>query len=247
MYPPYAAPFAPYERAHTPEPPQEEPYAPLVDISILNPAPNDIPPIYPAYAAMFTTSEEAREHRKRIRVAPKTQLTDLERVKRYGRQYWVHKLYDAMISISNITDNASSIHRTRFTSETAFEQSDLEATAHQLFDEALAVHERGYNRPKIYHKHVVRGKLKDLGEHSIEMRLVRICHHLRINKATVDDALRGGVTLSLLCDNPDARGNTKQSNNAGNKKRAERLKREKEMKKLEEAGKAAEKVAEKET
>jgi hypothetical protein len=46
----------------------------------------------------------------------------------------------------------------------------------------------------------------------------------RQNKATVDDAIRGGVTLALLCDNPEARGFTKASNNTGNERRGQRLK-----------------------
>jgi hypothetical protein len=75
----------------------------------------------------------------------------------------------------------------------------------------------------VYHKKVVRGKLTDVSENSLERRLARICLCLRQKKATVDDAMRGGVTLALLCDNPEARGFTKLSNNAGNAKRGERL------------------------
>lgn len=105
-----------------------------------------------------------------------------------------------------------------------FEVADLEATAHHIFDAALAVHERGWNRPRIYHKKVVRGKLTDVSEKSVETRLARLCICLKRNKATVDDAIRGGVTLALLCDNPEARCFTKASNNTGNKKRGEKLK-----------------------
>jgi hypothetical protein len=65
--------------------------------------------------------------------------------------------------------------------------------------------------------------LTDVSEKSLERRLSRICLCLKQKKATVDDALRGGVTLALLCDNPEARGFTKLSNNTGNKKRGERL------------------------
>jgi hypothetical protein len=73
----------------------------------------------------------------------------------------------------------------------------------------------------------VRGKLTDVSEKCLERRLARICLCLKHKKATVDDALRGGVTLALLCDNPEARGFTKVSNNTGNKKRGERLRRAK--------------------
>ena len=133
-----------------------------------------------------------------------------------------------MIDVTAISDGESSIHRQRFTESPGFDAMDLEATAHHIFDSALAVHERGWNRPKIYHKKVVRGKLTDVSEKSLETRLARICLCLKQKKATVDDAVRGGVTLALLCDNPEARGFTKLSNNTGNKKRGERLKLAKE-------------------
>jgi hypothetical protein len=132
-----------------------------------------------------------------------------------------------MIDISDMSDGESSIHRQRFVDDTAFDALDLEAAAHHVFDSALAVHERGWNRPLVYHKKVVRGKLTDVSEKSLERRLARLCLCLKHKKATVDDALRGGITLALLCDNPEARGFTKTSNNTGNKKRGERLKRAK--------------------
>jgi hypothetical protein len=144
-------------------------------------------------------------------------------------KYWVRRLYEAMIDISSLDDGESSVHRTRFAKSMTFDPADMEATAHHIFDEVLAVHERGWNRPQVYHKKVKRGKLSDLCEKSVEQRLKRICEILRDRKATVDDAMRGGVTLALLCDNPEARAFTKLSNNAGNKKRGERLKREKEQ------------------
>jgi hypothetical protein len=154
--------------------------------------------------------------------------------------YWVRRIYEAMIDISDITDGESSIHRQRFMGNTAFDSLDLEAAAHHVFDSALAVHERGWNRPSVYHKKVVRGKLTDVSEKSLERRLGRICLCLKHKKATVDDAVRGGVTLALLCDNPEARGFTKLSNNAGNRKRGERLKRAKGTEAEAEAGEETE-------
>jgi hypothetical protein len=141
--------------------------------------------------------------------------------------YWVRRIYEAMIDISDMTDGESSIHRVRFADDTTFDPLDLEAAAHHVFDSALAVHERGWNRPLVYYKRVVRGRLTDVSEKCLERRLARICLCLKHKKATVDDALRGGVTLALLCDNPEARGFTKVSNNTGNKKRGERLRRAK--------------------
>ncbi|CAN9280798.1 unnamed protein product [Alternaria alternata] len=191
-------------------------------------APPPPQPIYPAYTGQFQSGPAARAYRKRNRIAPKSLASDVERVKRYGRMYWVRRIYESMIDISNVSDSANSIHRTRFMVEQAFNPLDLEAAAHHVFDEALAVHERGWVRPTIYHKKVVRGKLTDVSEKCLERRLARICLCLQQKKATVDDALRGGVTLALLCDNPEARGFTKLSNNAGNAKRGERLRAAKE-------------------
>jgi hypothetical protein len=139
----------------------------------------------------------------------------------------VRRIYEAMIDISYVSDSESSIHRQRFMVSAAFEPKDLEATAHHVFDSALAVHERGWSRPSVYYKKVVRGKLIDVSERSLESRLAKICYCLRQKKATVDDAIRGGVTLALLCDNPEARAFTKASNNMGNKKRGERLRQAK--------------------
>jgi hypothetical protein len=138
-------------------------------------------------------------------------------------QFWVQEIYEAMIDIGEMVDGKSSIHRNRFIKHQVFDPMDLEATAHHVFDAALAVHEKGWSRPTVYHKKVVRGKLTDVSEKSIETRLSRICMCFRQNKATVDDAIRGGVTLALLCDNPEARGFTKASNNTGNQRRGQRL------------------------
>ncbi|KNG44239.1 hypothetical protein DDE82_007088 [Stemphylium lycopersici] len=207
----------------------EQNYHPLTQEGILPADPQAPRPIYPAYTGHFATGQEARQHRKRRRIAPKSSAPDLERVKRYGRMYWTHRIYNAMIDISCTTDGRSSIHRTRFEQATAFDALDLEAAAHHVFDAALAVHDRGWNRPLVYHKRVVRGKLIDVSERSVEKRLARICTVLQQKKATVDDAVRGGVTLALLCDNPEARGFTKCSNNVGNEKRGKRLKFVKEM------------------
>lgn len=153
------------------------------------------------------------------------------------------RIYEAMIDITAVMDRDTSIHRRRFTASADFDPTDLEAAAHHVFDAALAVHERGFNRPQIYHKKVVRGKLMDVSEKSLERRLARICLCLKHVKATVDDAVRGGVTLALLCDNPEARGFTKWSNNVGNKKRGERLRLAKEATKKAAAKKAATKKA----
>lgn len=200
-------------------------YTPLPSVLAAEPEPAPPTTIYQAYSSHFRTSADAKAYRRRPRLQPKSQATDVKRVKQFGRDYWVRRLYNAMVDTSNMTDGEQSIHRVRFTQKPLpFDPLDLEATAHHIFDEAIAVHERGWNRPTVYHKKVVRGKLVDLSETSVEMRLSRICLCLQQKKSSVDDAIRGGVTLALLCDNPEARSFTKQSNDVGNKKRGERLK-----------------------
>jgi hypothetical protein len=135
----------------------------------------------------------------------------------------VRRLYESMIDVGEIIDKDGSIHTKRFKNEMAFDPIDLEATAHQVFEQAILVHERGWNRPYIYYKKVVRGKLLDLSATSVESRLSRICELFRLSKAAVDDAVRGGIQLQLVCDNPGARFATKESNNAGNTKRSRSL------------------------
>lgn len=178
----------------------------------------------PLTTSCFKTSAAAEAHRKRARLGPKSQAPDVGKVKAFGRDYWVVRIYNAMINSISITDGTNSVHRARFTTRAAFDPLDLEAAAHAVFDEAIAVHERGWIHPRLYHKNTVRGKLVDISDGSLELRLSRICLVLAETKSAVDDAVRGGVTLALLCDNPEARRFTKESNNLGNKKRGERLK-----------------------
>ncbi|CAA9965631.1 hypothetical protein PTMSG1_08990 [Pyrenophora teres f. maculata] len=212
------------------EPTDESNYRPRTWASDVNPPrKNAPPPLYPAYTGRFQTREAARTYRQRSRLPPKL-APDFERVKRYGRQYWVRRIYEAMIDRSNICDKENSINRQRFDQVPGFEPLDLEAVAHHVFDSALAVHERGFSRPKVYHKRVVRGKLVDVSEHCIERRLSRICYCLSYCKAIVDDVIHGGVPLALLCDNPEARLASKVSNNTGNSKRSKRLKLAKQLK-----------------
>jgi hypothetical protein len=64
----------------------EETYKPTCDCVEPPPDPNAPLPIYAPYAGLFATSEAAKRHRKRIRVAPKSQAPDVDRVKRYGRK-----------------------------------------------------------------------------------------------------------------------------------------------------------------
>ncbi|KAI2476104.1 hypothetical protein Ptr902_10995 [Pyrenophora tritici-repentis] len=146
------------------EPVDESSYIPRIWPSDVNPPRQNAPlPLYPAYTGHFQTREEARAYRQRSRLPPKL-APDLERVKRYGRQYWVRRIYEAMIDRSNICDKDNSINRQRFDQAAGFEPLDLEAVAHHVFDSALAVHERGFSRPRVYHKKVVRGKLVDNNE-----------------------------------------------------------------------------------
>lgn len=132
-----------------------------------------------------------------------------------------------MIDTPLIKDTPKSIHRTRFLTS-VFDPIELESVAHNLFDACIKVHQRGFNRVLLYHKKAIRGKLVDTATESVELRLVKLCSCLRKCKAAVDDAIRGGISMALLVDNPAAREFTKESNNAGNKKRGERLRSVKE-------------------
>ena len=183
----------------------------------------------------FRNSAGAKAHRNHARIPAKSQANDITRVKSFGRDYWVCRIYNAMIDSQHIFDGEFSTNRTRFTKIKVFDEVDLEARAHHVFDKAIAVHERGWTRSRVYHKNTVRGKLVDKDKKSVEMRLSRICLVLQHNKSAVDDVMRGGVTLALLCDNPWARWYTKYNNNIGNAKRGERLKETstKEIKKTE--------------
>ena len=217
-------------------------YTPMPHILAQQPeAPTDPNAIYaPLTTHAFRTAAEAKAHRRRARTQPKSNAHDIARVKKFGREYWVRRIFNSMINTHEIIDKPDSTHLKRFTKlernkKPAFEALDVEATAHHVFDKAIAVHERGFNKPKVYHKNTVRGKLVDISATSLELRLSRICLVLQRSKSAVDDALRGGVTLALLCDNPEARGFTKVSNNTGNEKRGQKLKKVATIEKAEKA------------
>jgi hypothetical protein len=46
-------------------------------------------PVYPAFGGHFRSGAEARRHRRRARYPPKTGASDVERVKRYGRKFFL--------------------------------------------------------------------------------------------------------------------------------------------------------------
>jgi hypothetical protein len=225
----------------------EENYVPQIENEMPEPKAQAPLSAHPPFQGLFRTKEQAMRHRKRVRVLPKNKATDVDRVKRFGRKsphphlnlpppahlrtdkkkspgaYWTRRIYSAIINIDGISDGEHSIHRIRIVHGEDHEPADLEASAHHVFDSAIAVHERGWRRPTLYHKDVKRGKLYDTCKDSLEQRLERICWHLSTCKAMVDDVVRGGIPMALLCDNPEARLATKLSNNTGNDKRSGRL------------------------
>jgi hypothetical protein len=73
--------------SHEPDVLEQDTYVPVIDVQEPSGDPNAPPPIYPPYAGRFITSEQARLHRKRTRVPPKSDATDIDRVKRYGRTW----------------------------------------------------------------------------------------------------------------------------------------------------------------
>jgi hypothetical protein len=215
-----------------------------------------IAPKYRAYQGLFQSGKAAKAHRKKNRRERKKD-PNAAYVRKYGRQYWVERIYNSMINIDHLEDSASSTHRDRFVNKKAFEPDDLEATAHHVFvsihhflvlllseclltsyvqDKALAVHEKGWTRYTIYHKNAVRGALVDKSQNNVELRLQRICQLLRGNKSLVNDALQGGLTLAQLCDNPYLRSGTKAQNNRGNAVRGKRLQAGRELLEKEAAG-----------
>jgi hypothetical protein len=65
----------------------EDTYLPLDPNNGASPDPRAPRPLYPAYTGHFRTAQAASTHRKRTRVAPKSNAPDIDRVKRYGRKY----------------------------------------------------------------------------------------------------------------------------------------------------------------
>ncbi|KAF2786424.1 hypothetical protein K505DRAFT_259956, partial [Melanomma pulvis-pyrius CBS 109.77] len=179
-------------------------------------------PIYPAFRGKFRSGEEAKAHRKKERGELKRD-PNVAWVRKHGREFWVQRIYDAMIANSDLADGLKSTHYDRFVVKKAFDPDDLEATAHHIFDKACAVHERGWSRYQIYHKEAVRGSLVDISKNCVETRLQRICKLLRRNKSLCNDALQGGLTLAQLVDNPYLRAGSKGQNNKGNAVRGKRL------------------------
>jgi hypothetical protein len=64
----------------------EDNYLPLIHHEESSNNPDDPAPIYPAFMGYFQSGEEARRHRRRARIPPKSGAPDVDRVKRYGRK-----------------------------------------------------------------------------------------------------------------------------------------------------------------
>jgi hypothetical protein len=56
--------------------------------------PNAPQPVYPMFVGHFKSGSEARKFRKRVRYPPKTNASDVQRVKRYGRTSSLFLLFD---------------------------------------------------------------------------------------------------------------------------------------------------------
>ncbi|KAF2273672.1 uncharacterized protein EI97DRAFT_435841 [Westerdykella ornata] len=177
-------------------------------------------PAFPPFKRHFATGDDARNHRR----AAKRSINrdpNIAAVKA-NRDDWVRRLYEAMININGLIDKESSTHRKRFETG-AFDQMDLEAAAHNVFDKAIAVHERGWTRPLVYHKEAVRGKFKDPAKNCCRTRLEILCEVLTKSKAACNDALQGGLELAQLAYNPSLRIGGKIGNAIANQQRRERL------------------------
>ncbi|KAF2177045.1 hypothetical protein K469DRAFT_525668, partial [Zopfia rhizophila CBS 207.26] len=170
---------------------------------------------YKGYQGHFGSGGEAKAHRQSTRKAARPMDPNFQFIKHYCRGYWVERLYNAMIDVSDIIENKTSKFYTRFVVNPAFDQADMEATCHNIFDKAIGVYEKGWCRPMIYYKTAVRGICKDETK-SLEERLGKICAVLKESKAACNDALEGGLPLRKLVDNPEQRRVSKASNNSGN-------------------------------
>ncbi|KAF2109715.1 hypothetical protein BDV96DRAFT_691715 [Lophiotrema nucula] len=190
-----------------------------------NPAPplTNTTSIYGQYAGLFSTGAEAKSHRKSARGAPKP-ADDVAWVKQNQREHWVMNIYNALVDTSAAIDGPKCPYLLRFKDKPVFSQQDLEAAAHNIFDKAIAVHERGWCRPAVYRKEAKRGDLVDRAEKSVSTRLDSICALLRKSKAACNDAMQSGLPLAKLVDNPYAHGAGKTTNAAGNSRRGEMLK-----------------------
>ncbi|KAK7189607.1 hypothetical protein DPSP01_013451 [Paraphaeosphaeria sporulosa] len=219
---------------------------------------------YRPYRYMFKSSAEARAHRTKVRHPAKI-AKDIERVEQYGRYYWTRRIYESMINVDLIFDNKTSVIATNFSKLHHFDEDDLEATAHHIFDECITVHRKGWVGHDYNRHDYKRGKCKDVFADSVEGRLERICGILKHSKAIANDCIVGGNDLLMqTVDNPIHRASTKTANNKGNMERAERLRKQetdrqrekrlareaaqaqkKEQKRIEKEKKEAEKQAEK--
>jgi hypothetical protein len=65
----------------------EDTYLPLDPDNEAPVDPQAPPPLYPAYTGHFQSAQAASTYRKRTRVAPKSNASDIDRVKCYGRKY----------------------------------------------------------------------------------------------------------------------------------------------------------------
>ena len=170
---------------------------------------------YGEYPCMIKTREEARKHRRRSRIdLKKYKDPNLNGVKEQ-RDQWVCKIYNAMINLESVQDNSSSTHFKRF-KEAKFDQLDLEATAHAVFDKCLSIHEKGWTKPSVYKVEAKRGDKKDVFKNRVEGRLFEVVETLRVSKAACNDALQGGITLLRLCYNPKQLRCSKDANKVGN-------------------------------
>jgi hypothetical protein len=180
---------------------------------------------YAPYRYLFKSAEEARAFRKKVRHPAKI-ARDIDRVEEYGRYYWTKRIYEAMINVDLIFDNKGSTIATNFSKIHHFNEEDLEATAHHIFDACISIHRRGWHGYDYNRKNYKRGKLMDIFPETIEGRLERICGLLKHSKAIANDCVAGGDLLLQTVDNPIHRASTKTANNKGNIDRAWRLRKQ---------------------
>ncbi|KAF2202182.1 hypothetical protein GQ43DRAFT_6554 [Delitschia confertaspora ATCC 74209] len=109
--------------------------------------PQDITSPYKPYKSCFEASDQANAHRISARRPPKPKDSNFEQTKQRLREYWARAIYKSIVDASSVNDLPTSTQYKRFVTTAAYEQEDFEAAAHKVFDRALDVYERGWQRP----------------------------------------------------------------------------------------------------
>ncbi|OCL14439.1 hypothetical protein AOQ84DRAFT_221490 [Glonium stellatum] len=178
--------------------------------------------VYSSYSAIFADGAAAKAHRKSARKGPRPKDSHFDTVKTTHRGYWVQKLHESMIDISNVQDGSGGDGYKRFVSSTKafYENRDLEAAAHEVFDAVIDLYERGFTLPLRYD---LTPKYGDDNLKTVTDRLQCICAALKDWKAICVDVMDGGWKVRKMVNHPPGYVKTKEGNKHSNGKRKETI------------------------